>query len=217
MIRHLKKIPVFSSLLAVFLLSGAILLLAISPEVPTVFLNSRHNAFADFFFGLYTRMGETAVVLITLFAGLFHSRKDFWAAAAALALGGIVTYLFKHHFFADVPRPAQYLSIHNIAVTLHETGWEKIHLSNSFPSGHTLNAFAGFSSLAFMMRKPWQQSVFFLLALLVGISRMYLGQHFLHDVMAGAFLGYSVSALCHYFAFRLKGSEMPYIRLNGKK
>ena len=58
----------------------------------------------------------------------------------------------------------------------------------SFPSGHTLAAFAFASSASIHLRK--YRLVFFAAATLMGISRIYLCVHYPTDVIAGAVIGY---------------------------
>ena len=53
----------------------------------------------------------------------------------------------------------------------------------SFPSGHTQNATALFSTLAYVSKKTWQKLLFFLIIPLVMLSRMYLGVHTPADVL----------------------------------
>lgn len=60
----------------------------------------------------------------------------------------------------------------------------------SFPSGHTTTAFALAVVLAHFF--PGGRALWFLLAVLVGLSRLYLVEHFLADVVAGAGLGFAV-------------------------
>jgi undecaprenyl-diphosphatase len=57
----------------------------------------------------------------------------------------------------------------------------------SFPSGHSLNAFAIGSVLALAF--PLAAPPLFLLAASIGASRVVLGLHFLSDVLAGSALG----------------------------
>ncbi len=63
--------------------------------------------------------------------------------------------------------------------------------NTSFPSGHTMSAFALCSILALMLDRRYQHwgLAFALLAILVGVSRIFLVQHFLADVLSGATLG----------------------------
>jgi membrane-associated phospholipid phosphatase len=63
----------------------------------------------------------------------------------------------------------------------------------SFPSGHTMTAFAAAVVVgAFYPRLRW---LLLGLATLVGLSRVYLGVHFLADVLAGAAAGVAIG-LC---------------------
>jgi undecaprenyl-diphosphatase len=68
----------------------------------------------------------------------------------------------------------------------------------SFPSGHTMNAFAVATALA--LRFPALSPGLFLLAASIGASRVVLGLHFASDVWAGAalgaLLGWAAAMLC---------------------
>lgn len=65
----------------------------------------------------------------------------------------------------------------------------------SFPSGHTTASFSMATTLALNIPRIW--IVLYLLALLIGISRIYLGVHYPTDVMAGIIIGISTSLLVH--------------------
>jgi membrane-associated phospholipid phosphatase len=62
-------------------------------------------------------------------------------------------------------------------------------LSFGFPSGHVSGSIAMWGGLAVLFRKRWLawSAPFFIL--LVAITRLYLGVHFLGDVLGGALLG----------------------------
>lgn len=66
----------------------------------------------------------------------------------------------------------------------------------SFPSNHAANSFAGAVILAFYF--PRLRSVFYILAVLIAISRIALGVHFPSDVAAGAILGISVGLVVRF-------------------
>lgn len=79
------------------------------------------------------------------------------------------------------------------------------NVGNSFPSDHTMVFFSVCVSIALIRRKYWP--VWVLLALAVGISRIWVGVHYPVDIIVGALLG-SGSALLVY-----KGiPSIPFVR-----
>ncbi|MGB8212692.1 MAG: phosphatase PAP2 family protein [Anaerolineales bacterium] len=63
-------------------------------------------------------------------------------------------------------------------------------IGRSFPSGHTSQAFFTATLLAqYFHADAWVVVLMVALALLVGITRMYVGAHYPRDVLAGAILG----------------------------
>jgi undecaprenyl-diphosphatase len=64
--------------------------------------------------------------------------------------------------------------------------------SRSFPSSHAMNIFAQAMLLSLFYRKKtvW----FFLFALVIGFSRIYVGVHYPFDVAAGALFGMAIGA-----------------------
>lgn len=63
----------------------------------------------------------------------------------------------------------------------------------SFPSGHAASSFAGALILSNIF--PKGKIFFYLLALLISLSRVYLGVHFFSDIIAGAILGLVVAQI----------------------
>ncbi len=99
-------------------------------------------------------------------------------------------------------RPRPYHSVSNVHMYYRFTEkWsttpqlkEKVYgKSHSMPSNHATNMFAIATLLSFYFRRFWP--VFYLIALLVGYSRIYLGDHFPLDVFAGGFAGTLIGLL----------------------
>lgn len=80
----------------------------------------------------------------------------------------------------------------------------------SFPSGHTQSATSLFGTLGFYFKKNAAKAVCFLLIVLVGFSRMYLGCHTPKDVLVSFVLSILCSLLCYFLLYKkesLKGHE----------
>lgn len=66
--------------------------------------------------------------------------------------------------------------------------------SYGFTSNHAANAFAVWAVFArYLKPLKWQSQVILSLATIVAISRVYLGVHFVGDIVGGAILGISLS------------------------
>ena len=67
--------------------------------------------------------------------------------------------------------------------------------SFSFPSAHAMNIFAQATLFTFLF--PAKSVFFFLFAIVIGISRIYLGVHYPSDVASGALMGSAVAAIVY--------------------
>ena len=140
----------------------------------------------DRFFCWYTTLGNGGVVWIVLSLGLLLHPKTRRAGAAgllAMLLGLLCTNVVLKHLVA---RPRPWLDVVGLVPLVNEPD------PNSFPSGHTCATFA--AALAWKGALPWRAVgwVGVVLAVLMGLSRLYVGVHYPSDVLAGALVG----ALC---------------------
>ncbi|HZW61195.1 MAG TPA: phosphatase PAP2 family protein [Candidatus Babeliales bacterium] len=72
---------------------------------------------------------------------------------------------------------------------------------HSTPSGHALCIFAACTSLSILFRR--YMVLFFLIAIIVGLSRIILTKHYLSDVILGAYIG-MMSALIINHLYNIK-------------
>jgi undecaprenyl-diphosphatase len=78
-------------------------------------------------------------------------------------------------------------------------------LDGSFPSGHAATSFAAATMLTFA--RPRWAPAFFLLALAIGFSRVYVGVHYPLDVVGGAALGILVATALRWLVAALRSSR----------
>lgn len=146
--------------------------------------------FFDLIMPLFTHLaGFASVVGICLFLTLFLPSIPgppilgavFFAQIAAQSLKYLVKRLRPHIRLANV----------NIFQKL-------MHYDPSFPSAHTATIVALGQVVATM--QPAYESPIAFLCIMVGVSRIYLGQHYPGDVLVGAVIGLLAAQLsCYLF------------------
>jgi membrane-associated phospholipid phosphatase len=143
--------------------------------------------FLDVFFQVITFMGDGVFIVLISIVLLFLNTRIALLQILSYACSGIISLLLKYSFFAESNRPYYFLKDDP---TFHKIANFTYHISNSFPSGHTTSIFALMTIFALVYQQSKLVSIaFFLCAILVAFSRIYLSQHFLIDVVAGSFIG----------------------------
>lgn len=192
----MKKYAAFYIPYLLFVLMLSALLLFNSKADLHLWLTSFHTPASDVFFHYYTYVGDWIPYAIAGAWLLYKYRMALFIVLTQLATG-LVSQIIKHAL--NEPRPLLYFKQNFPAIRLHEVAGEHLHSVHSFPSGHTTTAFAFFLALALYTKKPALHFLYFVLAVLVGYSRIYLSQHFALDVFAGSIIGVSVTILCKYY------------------
>lgn len=173
------------------LVVGAVILSGTEKGDDVLLVNALHQPFLDNLFYYGTELGNGILYIIVIAALLFANVRNAVIASICFALSGILVQFFKRVVFDELMRPAALLHHEN----LHFAEGVKILKNFSFPSGHTAIAFSLFCVLSQIIRPPWLGVIFIIMALIGGISRIYLVQHFFVDVYFGAILGVSVTSL----------------------
>lgn len=152
-----------------------------------LWLAKHRNTFADYFFYYVTKLGELQGFVI---CGLLLWLTSWKKMATVPALGAIVlgaSYTLKSFFQHE--RPSLYLSRIGYEGPLAVLGYPMLSGHHSFPSGHSMGAWALFTLVASLTKKTWVSVLCLFLAFSVSISRIYLLAHFLEDVVSGAMVG----------------------------
>lgn len=151
------------------------------------------NGLTDPIVAFYTHLGDSGLLWICLCALLLcHPRTRRAGLAGAFALVGsllLTNVLLKHL----VARPRPWLAVEGLAALV----WEGD--PNSFPSGHTSAAFAAAVAWWRTLPRRWAGGLALGAAVLMGLSRLYVGVHYPTDVLCGALVG----ALCGWLGWKL--------------
>jgi len=165
------------------------------------------------FMRIITALGYPTFLMVFLLVLLFAVNfKKTFLLFLVLLWTVVFTFFFKEYF--DLPRPfhvdntllfldgqlpdeatfnfskrgaTSFLGL--LPADVVEVTRQAEHLENGFPSGHTSGAIALWGALALLFRNRWVRLGCAALMILIPLSRMYLGVHFLADVLGGIFLG----------------------------
>lgn len=152
-------------------------------------LNDLGRAGFDSFWSVVTLLGDTVIVFVALSPLILFKPQAMMGVIAAVPFGGLFSVLAKR--VLDLPRPAGVLD----SAQFHLIG--PLLANHSFPSGHTLSAFAAAAAVlatclpAKNALRSWGLVVLAItLASLVGFSRIAVGAHWPLDVLGGACAGW---------------------------
>ncbi|PIS32297.1 hypothetical protein COT40_00810 [Candidatus Peregrinibacteria bacterium CG08_land_8_20_14_0_20_41_10] len=137
-------------------------------------------------------------MLGVLFATVFWSKKRQWVLPFWLSF--LVTLWLVHFLknFLQMDRPYLLFEFNPL---IREGGF-------SFPSSHTAAIFA--LAVPLLYAQPRYFKLWLIWGVVVAFSRLYVGVHFLHDVLAGAGLGLATG----YFFSWLEAKHFFFSRLN---
>lgn len=180
----------FFYLLNLFLILGITLFLCCFNRAEGfIWFNQIHSSTLSAIFEVITFLGDGWFSIILAFSLLFFSKKNKELALIILLAyisSGIFAQIIKN--LIDSPRPKVYFEAHHLQYYIDTFANSRVGY-RSFPSGHT----ASFFALATVFSNYWKKApiciVAVMLSVLVGYSRIYLGHHFLVDVLFGAIIG----------------------------
>lgn len=133
-------------------------------------------------------MNPVMLVVFFLIAGVAYCERRWVAYAIAMGIAGLgaglLAQIVKH--LVGRARPELWLG------PMHYAPGS----STSFPSGHTVGAFALAGVLVFGSRSPLLRVVAFALAAGVGLSRILAFRHWASDVTASAVIGLVAAWIC---------------------
>lgn len=132
---------------------------------------------------VFTTLGNAGILWIVLAVAMLFwrpTRKAGILAGCALLLSLLFTNLGLKLLLT---RPRPYTVVEGLIPLLTSGD------PNSFPSGHTSAAFAAGLVWARTLPKAWMRRTAVIQAVLMGLSRLYVGVHYPSDVVSGAVVG----------------------------
>jgi membrane-associated phospholipid phosphatase len=175
-----------------FLVLGAGIMGIYSKADLHLLINEHTHGKADVFFKLITFLGDGLTVLTVSIIFLIFRVGDGLLLGISGILTGLITQILKHTVFVHMDRPSKYFEgVHELYLIPGVNNYSTM----TFPSGHTASAFALYFALALLSKNNMLKSGLFLLAFLVGCSRVYLSQHFFQDMYAGSMVGVACTLL----------------------
>lgn len=167
---------------------GILLLLLKGYEGSFLFLNGIRFNWADEIGPHLTHLGDGSL-LIGLFGLILAPLRPQHIWTIFLTMIGILMIILigKNYVFEDWDRPLK----------VFENKAEFFYISldvlkvHAFPSGHSAAAAGGCTAfvLAFPFEKAWKTSLLAVAGIIVALTRVYIGVHFLGDVIAGTMIG----------------------------
>lgn len=170
-----------------FVITGR--LQALDDNLLALFINTRSDAFTVFFRAVTFCGDQTTVIVLCVIIIILPSRAKIGLPVALMTgVGTAVQSIIKDAVARPRPDMGNWL--------VGETDWLGFSFGYSFPSGHANASMIFWVALAILAGrvlilkgKPRAASVlrvvFFIFAVLIGISRLYLGVHYPSDVFGG--------------------------------
>jgi len=165
-------------------------------------LQSFRNTFWDLFFQFWTLFGEELVIIGILgFLYWCYNKKIGEKVGVTVFVSLVLNSVIKVIFM----RPRPFVVDDTIINVRPQTSG-----GYSFPSGHTQGAATTFGSFAIWMKQSWITISSIVIIIFVAISRMYLGVHYLTDVIVGGILGIGIAYLFYLYFKKHENPERLY-------
>ncbi len=183
-----------------FVLAGSIMALQLPEGEELYLLNSWRVSPWNQLMRIITRLGEWPIWLLLIICYTLKSYRS----ALTLTLGSLLllSFITLMKEITSKPRPVSWARHHDARMLVFVPEESVNSANTSFPSGHTASAFAVFfiiSQIAAQYNHCWLGLPAAVLAVAVGISRIFLVQHFLPDVAVGALIGLCFGFIIWYW------------------
>ena len=177
-----------------------------------LFLNGCHTPFWDSFMWLYSGKAVWIPAVIFLLLMLFY--KTDWKESLFIVLSIVLVAVLCDQLTSTIckpffmrPRPTHHPDFMDYVKTVNDyCGNQYRGGQYGFFSGHAANAF-GFATFTLLLfRYRWYSISILVWSTVMAYSRIYLGVHFISDIIPGILVGITFGYLVYklYVAFRRK-------------
>lgn len=171
-------------------------LLQLDRSVFLILNHIRHSFLTNWIALILSGVGTAGIVWFVLGALLFlkEEKRDHWFFVLLFLAGGfsyVITELVLKPFFGRL-RPSAEIG----AILIGNTQYSPNDFS--FPSGHATIAFA--MAVVLTSKEPKLRWAWYSLAVLICLSRIYLGRHYPLDIIGGAVVGFAIGQVSLVFS-----------------
>ncbi len=163
-------------------------------------LQSYENAFWDFFFDSISLLGEEYFYIAVLGA-LYWVVNKRMGEFLGVTLGASLTFNNLVKNILSQPRPFEDYP-DDVINKRPDTA-----TGHAMPSGHVQGSSSLFFAIAFYLKQRVWLIVAIVVTVLMMFSRMYLGVHYIQDVIVGAIVAILIAFVMHYFYQKYAGDQ----------
>ncbi len=173
------------------------------------FLNGSDSSLMDNFMWMYSHKLTWLPLYLCLFILFIYKYRNNWKEYVLIFVSIFFVILICDQVASGILKPM----FHRFRPTHHPDFQDQVHYLfgykgglYGFASSHASNAFGLAAFTALLFRNKLFSITIFIFAILMGYSRIYLGVHFISDVVAGALIGIITGILIYrlYIYFRKK-------------
>ena len=160
------------------------------------------NSIMDEIMIFITKLGDKGFIWI-LIGLILIAQKKYRKIGFILLIALLITSIIGEGILKNIVQRARaFITYPDIKIIINPP------VSFSFPSGHTASSFAAAVVLGYYFKKI--SHIFYLLAILIAFSRLYLFVHYPSDILAGILLG----TTCAIFTIKVIGEKIYKEKLN---